>query len=166
MDQYRFLAGPAYLVAFTLVAVPLFDALTQLGGLNPGSSQWRFGAIGLMSNAFLIPAAGLLIALAAAKMLGHGRFLRVFGALCGLGSALAVVVLLLFALDAVQTRANVQPAARFAFLVASLTAAAKLILAIGTLAAMARAGLRTPLLKPGGKSRERAPLASVGGGAA
>jgi hypothetical protein len=145
MNRYKYLTWPAYLVAFALVAVPFFDASMQVGSFNPSNEQWRFGAVGLMSNAFMIPAVGLLIALVAAGTFGHWRFLRVLGAICGLGAVIVLALLLLFGLDAIQTRANVQPAARLSFVVASFTAAAKLLLALLTLAAIARAGLKTPV---------------------
>jgi hypothetical protein len=143
MNRYKYLALPTYLVAFALVVIPFFDASMQIGSFNPGNEQWRFGALGLMSNAFMVPAIGLLIALVVALLLGHWRFLRVLGSVCGLGAVVLLALFLLFALDAIQTRGNVQPAARFSFVVASFTAAGKLLLAMVTLAAIARTGLKT-----------------------
>ncbi|MGH7468499.1 MAG: hypothetical protein ACRENP_11115 [Longimicrobiales bacterium] len=166
MDRHRFLAWPAYLVAFTLVAVPFFDAMTQLGGFNIGNNQWRFGAVGLMSNAFMIPAAGLLIALATGLALQHQRFLRVFGYFSVAGAVLCGALLLLFTMDAVETRLNVQSAARFSFMVASFTAAAKLVLATLTFSGIARAGLRTKLDRAEGRSRSHQIQPTMAGGTA
>ena len=143
MNRYDYLAWPAYAVAFVLVVVPFFDVTMSLWPLNPGSEQWRFGAIGLLSNAFMIPATGLLVALVTALLLGHWRFLRVFGVFCAIGAAVVFLLLLLFVLDAIQTRLNIQPAAKLSFAVASFTAGAKLILAMITLIGMALAGIKT-----------------------
>lgn len=143
MNRYRYLAFPAYLVALVLILVPFFDTTMQLYPLNPGNAQWRFGAIGLFSNAFMIPAAGMLIALVTALTLGHRGFLRVLGWLCAVGAFTSIVLLLLFGLDAFQTRLNVSPEARISFVVASFTAAVKLIFAAVTMTALARAGIKT-----------------------
>jgi hypothetical protein len=150
MDRYPKLAGPAYIVAFMLVAIPLFDATMSVFPFGLGNEQWRFGAIGLLSNAFMIPAAGLLIALVTALSFGHFRFLRVLGAICAISSVLVVLLLLLFGLDAVQARLNVNPQAKLSFVVASFTAAAKLILAVITLVLIGAVGLKSKV--PSGKA--------------
>jgi len=141
MKRYETLTGSAYAVAAMLVIIPFFDAITSSLPAHFGSEQWRFGVIGLLSNAFMIPAVGLLVAFAIAMVRGHRRVLRVLGWCCGLAAATTTALLFLFALDAIQTRLNVQPAAQFAFAFASFTAAGKLLFAILTLALMSRTGL-------------------------
>jgi hypothetical protein len=143
MNRYPKLVWPAYLIAFMLIAIPLFDASMSVFPFALGSEQWRFGAIGLISNAFIIPAAGLLIALVTALTFGHFGFLRVLGFLCLFGSAGFFILLLLFVLDSVQVRMNITPQAKLAFVVASITAGAKLILASITLIFIGRAGLKS-----------------------
>lgn len=143
MNRYEHLTGSAYAVAFMLVLIPFFDALTSALPANIGSEQWRFGVIGLLSNAFMLPAAGLLIAFAIAATRGHRKMLRVLGWFCAFAAAMTMAMLLLFVLDAIQTRLNVQPAARLAFAFASFTAAGKLLFAIVTLILMSRTGLRS-----------------------
>ena len=66
MNNYRSLAPGAYVVAFLLFFIPFFDASLSLAPWNLASSQWRFGAFGLLSNALMLPAAGTLIAVATA----------------------------------------------------------------------------------------------------
>lgn len=143
MTRYRYLALPAYAVAAALVLIPLTDASLSLWPWRPGLAQWRFGAIGLFSNALMVPAVGLLIILTTALLLGHWRTLRVFGALCALGALCTFGSMFLFALDAIQTRANVAVASRASFNAASITAVGKLLLATIALAGFAVAGLRT-----------------------
>ena len=162
MDQYRRLAGLAYIVACMLIFIPVFDATMQLWPLRPGSTQWRFGALGLMSNAFLIPAVGLLIVLFTGRAFGHQRLLRLTGWMCAVAAAVATVLLLLFALDAVETRMAVTPAGRLSFVVASFTAAAKMLLAIATLVLMARAGIRTQRARASKGAPERGSMLPLG----
>jgi hypothetical protein len=162
MDQYRRLAVPAYIVACMLMFIPLFDATMQLWPLRPDSTQWRFGALGLMSNAFLIPAVGLLIVLVTGRTFGHVRLLRVTGWLCAAAAVVATILLLLFALDAVETRTAVTAAGRLSFVVASFTAAGKMLLAIVTLVLMARAGLRTHRARSNRGAPERGSVLPLG----
>ncbi len=143
MNRYRFLGVAAYLVATTLIVVPFFDAVMSLWPWQPGSAQWRFGAVGLGSNALMVPCGGMLIAMATSITLGHLRATRVLGFVSAVGAFVTALSILLFALDAMQTRADVNPAAMLSFNVASLTAVAKLLLGAVTLAAFARAGLRS-----------------------
>ena len=143
MNRYRFLGFSAYLVATTLIVVPFFDAAMSLWPWQPDSAQWRFGAIGLASNALMLPCAGMLIALATGITLGQPRTLRWLGLLCAAAALATGLSILLFALDAMQTRADVNAAARLSFNVASATAIAKLLIGTVTLVAFARAGWRS-----------------------
>jgi hypothetical protein len=142
MNRYRYLAFPAYIVALSLIIIPFFDAGASLWPWRPGVAQWRFGAIGLASNAFLIPSAGLLVLLATALTFEHRTTLRIFGIACGVAAVLTGVSILFFSLDAMQTRADVTSAARLSFHVASLTAVVKLVVATAALVGFAMAGLR------------------------
>jgi hypothetical protein len=143
MNRYRYLAFPAYVVALSLIIIPFFDAAASLWPWRLGVAQWRFGAIGLASNAFLIPGAGLLVLLVTALTFEHRTALRVFGVVCAIAAVLAGVSVLLFGLDAMQTRADVTSAARLSFHVASLTAVVKLLVATAALVGFALAGLRS-----------------------
>jgi hypothetical protein len=153
----RQLAPSAYLVAFALVFIPLFDAAMSLFPFRVGAPQWRFGAVGLFSNALMIPAIGVLIAVTTAVVLGHERTQRVLSILCWIAVAILIAALAAFSLDALQTRASVQPAMRLSFLVASATAAAKLLLGAATFVLFAR-GSRLGRRKPRPVSAPQTPL--------
>jgi len=142
-DDRHVLAVPTYLVAFSLACIPPFDAAMQLLPLQIGQPRWRFGAFGLVSNAFMLTLAGFLVAFVASAVFEHRRTHRVLGFVALFGAILTTVGLLLFALDALQVQRDVTVAARLAFRVASITAAAKATLAIVTLFAAARASRRT-----------------------
>ena len=159
MNRYRFFAWPAYLVGISLILIPLIDVVAQTWPLNVGNEQWRFGAIGLLSNAFIAPAAGILIVLGTAIALEHNFVMRLSGWLCASVAALATLTLSLFILDAIQTRVNVRPEALFSFTVATGTAVGKMILAILTLVAFALAGVRTARAAAAPRSIAGVPLA-------
>ncbi|MDB4890431.1 MAG: hypothetical protein JWL61_2286 [Gemmatimonadetes bacterium] len=138
MNNYRQLAPGAYLVAFLLVFIPLFDASLSLAPWHLGSSQWRFGAFGLLSNALMIPAAGALIAVAAAVAAGQVRMVKVLAIFCWFVVAVLVVSTVLFALDAMQSRRMINPAMTLSYYVASATALGKLVLGMLSFVFLAR----------------------------
>jgi hypothetical protein len=143
MNRYRYFAWAAYLVALSLILIPIMDAAAETWPLHFSNAQWRFGALGLLSNALMMPSVGILIVLGVAIAAEHDRFLRLSGWLCAVCAALVVFALAAFVLDAIQTRVNVRPEALTSFLVASMTAAGKMILVIVTLVTCAIAGTRT-----------------------
>lgn len=138
------LAPCAYLVAFLLIAIPMFDASMSVAPWHLGSAQWRFGAVGLLSNALMIPAAGALIAVVTAVLCNHVVTLRVLRVLTWIACATVVLSLALFVLDALQTRASIRPDMTMSYQVASLTAACKLLLGAITFALFARACRQNP----------------------
>jgi hypothetical protein len=157
MNNSRQLAPGAYLVAFMLVAIPAFDAAMSLVPFHLGTAQWRFAAVGLFSNALMIPASGVLVAVATAVTLGHARAQRVFGIACWIAAGLLLAALVAFSLDALQTRSAVVPTMHLSFAVASLTAAAKLVLGIVAFVLFARA-CRAPKRSRGAATAPQTPL--------
>lgn len=143
MLNSRNLSLPAYLVAIAMILIPLADSFTTLFPWNVGDSRWRFGAVGLISNALMIPLAGLLVAVTVAWFREQRFVLRAIGVLGFLGALLCVLALVSFALDALQTRAQVRSEMRLSFDVASITAAVKMVLAGATLTAFGLAGWRS-----------------------
>ena len=127
MNNYRQLAPGAYLVAFLLFFIPFFDAILGLAPYNLGSSQWRFGAFGLLSNALMLPATGALIAVTTAVVFGHVRTQRVFSVLSWLAVVTILVSTVLFGLDAIQSRRLIRPDMQLSYFVATATAVGKLV---------------------------------------
>jgi hypothetical protein len=142
MQNSKHLTWPAYLVAAAMMVVPLADAWTTLFPWNVGDARWRFSAVGLISNALMIPLAGLLVAFAVAWMRGQHTIMRAIGAAGFLGAVLCLGALVSFALDALQTRAQVQAQMRLSFTVATITAALKTLLAGATFLAFGLSGWR------------------------
>jgi hypothetical protein len=135
----RQLAPSAYIVAFLLFAIPFFDAAMSVAPWHFGNSQWRFGAVGLLSNALMIPAAGALIAVVTAVSQGHFRVRDLLGLASWVMAAVVLASLAIFSLDTVQTRAAINPEMIFSYKVASLTACIKLLLGMVTFVLLARA---------------------------
>ena len=136
------IAPAAYLVAFALVVIPIFDASMTAFPPHFHDARWRFGIVGLLSNAVLFPVLGALIAVATAALLEHRKTQRALGALALVAVAVCVVAFGMFVLDALQTRAAVRPALSLSFTVASATAAVKLALASVTFCMLGLAGVR------------------------
>jgi hypothetical protein len=159
MNNYRQLAPGAYLVAFLLFFIPFFDASLSLAPWHISSSQWRFGAFGLMSNALMLPAAGALIAVAAAIAAGHVRVVRFLALLCWLIVAVLVLSTVLFSLDAMQSRRMIRPEMSLSYYVASATASGKLVLGLLSFLLLAR-GSR--LDRSGTREATTAPIRAFG----
>jgi hypothetical protein len=128
MNNYRQLAPGAYLVAFLLFFIPFFDATLSLAPFHLASSQWRFGAFGLLSNALMLPAAGALIAVVTGIAAGHPRALRAFSVLGWLLVVILLASTVLFSLDALQSRRLIRPEMQLSYYVATATAFGKLVL--------------------------------------
>ena len=128
MSNFRQLSAAAYLVAAVLVVFPLFDSGLSLSPWNVGSAQWRFGAIGMLSNTLMIVALGAFIAVATAVSLNQERARRVLGLASWLLAVLLLIGIAAFALDAVQARPQIRADMMFSYQLASLTAEVKLLL--------------------------------------
>ncbi len=124
-DRLKPLSLPAYTVAFLLVFVPLADTAAGLLPVRYAEVQWRFGALGLLSQTVMTPLLGVLVALVVGAVLGHRRRLRFLEVLMILAALVLLAAGGLFALDAVQTHISVRPEARLAFARATVIALAK-----------------------------------------
>ena len=98
-------------------------------------------------------AIGLLVgALTVASLAEHGTVRRALGALGLAAGVLLLVLLLFFALDAMEMRARVVPEGRTSFLVSTLVAALKIAGGVLVALATAWAGLRR---RGGGEPQRR-----------
>lgn len=126
-----------------MIVIPIVDAATTLFPWNYSEPRWRFGAVGMLSNALLIPTAGLLVAHATSLVLNHTGVRRAISIVGYAAAGLCVLALAMFALDSLQTRAAVRPEMRLSFNVASITAALKTLLAGVTYLTFGLAGRRS-----------------------
>lgn len=141
MRSHRFLALAAYLIGAALILVPLGDAALSISPLRVGEVRWRFGAVGMLANAFLLPNAGMLLLLATAIAYGHMWFRRTIGIVAFVGLGLTLLGITVFALDAIQLQATVPPEVRRQLWVAAGSAGVKLVLETVILLAIGLAGV-------------------------
>lgn len=150
---------PAYIVFGIATPLPVLESLANLWPYHFGLAQWRFGALGTLSN-MLAPSMIGLFLLAIVAGLASDRIVLWFLAAVGVtAGVVASCSSIMFVLDAIQTRANINPKAlnRFDFATAlALTrllfvAAAGIIISVQVFrhlraVAKSRAGSRSPLL--------------------
>ena len=141
MRSYRFLALAAYLVGASLILIPLADAILSIAPFQIGEVRWRFGAAGMLANAFLIPNAGLLLLLATAVAAGHTLFRRVVGIAAFVGVGLAVIAIGVFVLDTIQMQANIRPDIRRQLWLAAASGGMKMLLETMVLFVLGLAGM-------------------------
>ena len=144
METNKSLVRAGYLLAAILVIIPLFDGTLQVWPLRLSDERWRFGSVGSLSNLFLVPLLGLLLAITIATFRDSRRTKRVLGSICGALAVVLAVLSVLFILDYFQVRTQVVPRMQQATAVATATAVAKNILSIITLALLSRAGFAGP----------------------
>src|SRR3954463_8233820 len=152
----RYLGRAAYLVAFSLFFIPLFDVSMSVLPLRIGDPRWRFGTLGLASNALMIPMCGVLIAFAVASVLEQRRTLKTFGVLSWVACGVCLVAVAAFALDALQSQGQVRAGMRLSFVVASSTGAVKILLGALGFALFGVAGMKGARLMPA-RPASRAP---------
>lgn len=92
-----------------MIVGPPADVVVQMPGLQFGSVTWRFGFLGLMAGATLLPILGAFLWLVTARVYDHRWMARLTGTGAALAALIMLVVLALFALDAVQVRGQVRP---------------------------------------------------------
>ena len=125
---YHRIAPCLYLVAVVLIILPFVDAAVSITPFHVRSVQWRFGAIGLLTNTLLTPAVGFMLAVVTAALLQHFRTQRVLSIVAWIGAVALLGLLVVFALDALQTRAMVRPEMMRPFVLASTVAVCKLVI--------------------------------------
>ncbi len=128
MDSLRRLSVAAYAVAVLFILSPLVDVLTNIYPTDLGSMQWRFGAIGILSNYLISGVFGLLLATLVAALLGHRTLLRISAIVDLATAAVLLGITLLFALDVLQLRSTVRPEAGEMFRIGALKASLKILM--------------------------------------
>jgi hypothetical protein len=117
-----------YMVLVLAALFPLLDLLSGLYPTNFGNATWRFGAVGLFSNFAMGLSLELFLIAVIALVANQRRVLLVLGVLSALLAVLLLGSAVLFVLDALQTRARVNPAVLHRFDFAAGGAVAKLLL--------------------------------------
>jgi hypothetical protein len=153
----RTVIAGAYAVALLLVLVPVSEMLLRVWPLRVTEASWRFGAIGLFSNALLTPLLGLTFAGMLAFLFGHRRAVRTLSVVLIAGAIVLASSMAVFALDALQMRGNVAANAQTAFDVASAQALLKLGLFVTVGAVLGIGGWRSTTGR-GSRRQTREPI--------
>jgi hypothetical protein len=150
MKFNRPLTAVLYCVAGLMIIVPTVEVVLSVWPLRMGVTSWRFGTLGLLSQAIMTPLLGFVVLIATAFALGHRRALTATAVLTGLLALLLLVALPFFALDAIQMRVQVRREALRAFDLSAVLASIKLfasfivmvLAAVGTVKALKRSTAR------------------------
>ena len=130
LDPEEALIGPVYLVAALLVIMPAVDFVMSVGAPQPGSVQWRFATVGLLSGYTLTPLLGVAVALGVAGLAGHAWVQRVLVWVSLSASVVLLILLASFMLDVLQLRLSVPEEGQRAFRSASARAVLKHVLSV------------------------------------
>ncbi len=146
-----------YVLAALLIAVPLADAAASLTPLRPGDVTWRVGAVGVISRAMLLPGVGAVLGYAVALRLEQWRVQWVVSFASALAALASIGALVLFTLDALETRAMMAPADRGALALVSIVALGKLAVFVFLFGALAAISWRTSRRTARARRAEAAP---------
>jgi hypothetical protein len=157
-DLVRLIRIPAYVVLAVVLIAYTSDFILAVVPLRLDVVQWRFGAIGTLSNAASAPLLILLLILAVAALAGDRRILGTVGILSALATVLLLVCAADFTLDTLQMRARLAPGQALRFAAASGQSLMKLVLQAIAGAVLARGAWK--VLR---SSRHRAPQVAAAG---
>jgi hypothetical protein len=128
MKANRWLIGSGYLLALYLVFVPLYEATIAIWPVAITERAWRFGAVGLLSQAIMTPLLGALVALGIALYVGHPAMTRLIAVASAVAGTLALVTTPVFIWDGVRSVGQVGAAGAPSIYAATALAATKLVL--------------------------------------
>lgn len=120
----RPLAWCLHALGLLLCLAPMLDLAAGVGSINPNEVPWRFGALGLLSGALVLPMVGLGLLLVASVLLEQAWLTRTIGIAALLLTVVALALLVVFGLDALQMRAQIRQEAKRPFDLASIKAMA------------------------------------------
>ena len=136
------ISWPLWIVGLTMILAPLADFLAGLGSPSPGAVPWRFGALGLLSTALLLPTLGLTLVLVAMVLRMQHRALKVLAIIAGLSAVTVIALIVVFGLDAIQVRGQVRQDVKRNFDLATLKALLAFVLQGLTFATVSWQGFR------------------------
>ena len=126
-------APAAYLLALAVLGpflTPQIGIWDPIGGVSVGSLSWRFGFQGLIYSSLFYLLIALLLATLTAGFFGHRRALFGLGIVSIMISVLLLAGLPFFALDTLQLRKTLTPAAYEPYKTAAIKGAALAVLAV------------------------------------
>jgi hypothetical protein len=142
-----------YLFAFVLVFWPAVDLLTNTMPFRLGDVRWRYGFGGILAGFLHTPILGLVIATFVAYGRRSRMTLRALASLELLAALALVIVMVMFALDAVQMRAMRPPESLPSFIAGAAISEAKHLTAFLVLVSLGIGSWKTGALMDEAPSR-------------
>ncbi len=161
-ERLRPLLLAVYPVAALVVVTPLFDLVSSALPLQPGSTQWRYGFLGLLGNFILTPLLGAVMASFAAAALDQRKVLKVLSTLYAVISAALLAAMAFFILDVLQLRGQIQTAMQGEFRTGALISIGKYLAGILALGILSLGGFKTGNRLPAPAPRNSARTKVVG----
>jgi hypothetical protein len=115
----------------TMTIVQLIDVVIRAMPFRVQSPAWRLGVVGLAANAVGTPMLAFLVILAIAVVAGDRGVVYLVAVLSALGAALCLLATGVFALDALEMKAQVQAGLSRQYDIASLWLVARVVIAAG-----------------------------------
>jgi len=133
----------AYFFLALLFLWPVVDLLTTGWPIRPGSLEWRYGFLGIMTAYFHTPMLAMALAMGLAFALRHRLTLRFLSLLNILGAFALLCAMVLFALDVIQLRSATPPENLSFFQTGALLSGLKHFTAFITVSLLGFGGWRT-----------------------
>src|SRR5215211_8301386 len=128
MNVARLVRGPGYVILTVAIIAYVSDFVVAVIPLRLSVAQWRFGAVGTVSNSAVAPLLMALLAYVVAVASGDRTLLRVIAVLTTFLGVFLLAAIASFALDALEMRSRLTPGQDRRFLVVSAQVVVKLLL--------------------------------------
>ncbi len=136
-------AGTALIaVGALMTGISLLDFVSNIYPFSPGTIEWRYGAVGILSGFTVTPLLGVVLMMIGATWLDRMTLVRVVAGVTIVLAALAAISLVMFLLDGIQVRRLGAPERRGVTGRAVMIGAVKLAASIGVALIVAMTGFR------------------------
>lgn len=115
----------AFLLALMLIVFPISEVVVSAWPARPAELAWRFGAMGYLSRALMTPMLGLGIAVFWASFSRNRTLLLSLTVLALLSALFLMVIAVLFILDSVQLRGQLEAELQAPYAVTTIQALVK-----------------------------------------
>ena len=128
MNVGRLVRGPAYVILLVAMMAYLSDFVVAVLPPRMSVAQWRFGAVGTLSNSAVAPLLLALLAYVVAVASSDRTVLRVISVLSAFAAFFMILALGSFVLDSLEMRSRLTPGQTMRFVAVSGQVVAKLLL--------------------------------------
>lgn len=136
-------AGAALIaVGALMTGISLLDFVSNIYPFSPGTIEWRYGAVGILSGFTVTPLLGVVLMMIGATWLDRMSVVRVVAGVTIVLAALGAVGLVMFLLDGIQVRRLGAPERQGVAARAVMLGAVKLAASIGVALIVAMSGFR------------------------